>query len=203
MNLSVWLALASVCLLGAMTPGPSFALILKYTLNGGRRQGTVAGIFHGLAVGLYALATVLGLAAVIASSPTAFHVIQWSGAFFLLVLGIQGVRRKARPALPGADQRINSRHAARDGFLMACLNPYSAVFFLALFSQFIQADTPMATKLAYALTAMLIDMGWYATVAWLFSRPLWLTCLQRYSHWLERAFGLLLIGFAVKLVIGA
>lgn len=201
MSLSIWLAVVSVCLLGAMTPGPSLALILKYTLNGGRAQGTQAGIAHGFAVGLYALATVFGLAAIITTSPMVFNVIQWAGAAFLFYLGIQGLRAKPAQALAVPTTTVKAQHAARDGFLMACLNPYAAVFFFALFSQFITAETTVSAKLLYSFTAMLVDMGWYSSVAWLFSRPRWLRWLQRYSLWLERIFAVILLGFALKLLL--
>lgn len=201
MSFSIWLTVVSVCLLGAMTPGPSLALVLKYTLNGGRSQGMLTGIAHGFAVGLYALATVFGLAAIITTSPITFSVIQWAGAAFLVYLGIQGLRSKPAQALLVPTIEVKAQHAARDGFLMACLNPYAAVFFFALFSQFITAETTTLGKLAYSFTAMLIDIGWYVTVAWLFSRPRWLHWLQRYSFWMERIFAIILLGFAVKLVL--
>lgn len=202
MILSIWLTVVSICLLGAMSPGPSLALVLKHTLNGGRQQGLIAGAAHGLAVGIYAVLSVVGLAAVIHNLPGVFIAIQWGGAFFLAWIGVQGLRSKtvivstkmANPAVT---------HAARDGFLMACLNPKAAIFFIALFSQIVGPETPLAAKLGYALTAMVIDMGWYMTVAWLFSRPNWLRWLQRYSHWLERVFGVILIALAAKIVISA
>lgn len=203
MSFSIWLTVVSVCLLGAMAPGPSLALVLKYTLNAGRRQGMLTGMAHGFAVGLYALATVFGLAAIITASPLAFNIIQWAGAIFLFYLGVQGLRSKPTRSLTVPTTAVRAQHAARDGFLMACLNPYAAVFFFALFSQFITAETTTLGKLVYSFTAMLIDMGWYMSVAWLFSRPRWLAWLQRYSLWLERTFAIILLGFAVKLVIGA
>src|SRR5690554_7682097 len=86
---------------------------------------------------------------------------------------------------------------------MACLNPKAAIFFIALFSQIVGPETPLIAKLGYAFTAMVVDMSWYITVAWLFSRPNWLRWLQRYSHWLERIFGVLLIILAANIVISA
>lgn len=201
MSFSIWLTVVSICLLGAMTPGPSLALVFKYTLNGGRHQGMLTGIAHGFAVGLYALATVFGLAAIITASPLTFNIIQWAGAAFLAYLGVQGLRAKPTQVLTVPTTAVKSQHAIRDGFLMACLNPYAAVFFFALFSQFITADTTTLAKLVYSFTAMLVDMGWYCTVAWLFSRPRWLRWLQRYSLLLERIFAIILLGFAIKLLL--
>lgn len=202
MTLSIWLTVVSICLLGAMSPGPSLALVLKHTLNGGRRQGMITGIFHGLGVGIYAVLSVVGLAAIIHNLPNVFITIQWAGALFLAWIGLQGLRKKATTITTGVTEN-NGTHAARDGFLMACLNPKAAIFFIALFSQVVGPDTPLTAKLIYAFTAMIIDMGWYITVAWLFSRPNWLAGLQRYSHWLERVFGVILIGLAAKIIVSA
>lgn len=202
MNWATWFAVISVCLLGAMSPGPSLALVLRHTLNGGRRQGVVAGIAHGAGIGIYALATVLGLAALLAASPAAFTAVQWAGAAFLAYLGIQGLRATQTNTTQTTAQFTTNASAARDGFLMACLNPYAAIFFLALFSQFISTSTPLQTKLLYATTAIVIDMGWYAAVAWFFSQPVWLARLQRYTPWLERAFSIILLAFAAKLLLG-
>lgn len=185
-----------------MSPGPSLALVLKHTLNGGREQGMITGIFHGFGVGIYAILSVVGLAAVIHNLPSLFIAIQWAGAIFLAWIGFQGVRKKR--VIVGAKVSDNEvTYAARDGFLMACLNPKAAIFFIALFSQVVGPDTPITAKFAYAFTAMVVDMGWYITVAWLFSRPNWLSWLQRYSHWLERVFGVILIGLAANIIVSA
>src|SRR5690554_7642323 len=169
MIFSIWLTVVSICLLGAMSPGPSLALVLKHTLNGGRHQGMITGVAHGFAVGIYAILSVVGLAAVIHNLPWLFTTIQWAGAFFLAWIGFQGLRKKTVIVSTKVNDSDLS-HAARDGFLMACLNPKAAIFFSALFSQIVGPETPLIAKLGYAFTAMVVDMSWYMTVAWLFSR---------------------------------
>lgn len=199
---STWFTVIGLCLMGAISPGPSLALVLKHTLHAGRRQGMIAGFTHGLGIGVYALSAMLGIAAIITTSPLVFTLVQWAGAIFLAYLGGKGLLTKPSPSNVQAPPPVSSTHAARDGFLMACLNPYTAVFFLALFSQLVDSDTPFSIKLLYAATAIVIDMSWYMSVAWFFSQPLWLERLERYSLWVERAFSLILMGFALKLLLG-
>ena len=160
MTLTTWLAVVTICVLGAMSPGPSLALVLKQTMTGGRRNGVVAALSHGLGVGIYAFLSILGLAAVITASPTAFTILQWAGALYLAWLGFKGLTAKAQSdqALPEAP---STRSAARDGFLIAFFNPKIAVFFLALFSQVVGVDTSLMAKFGYAATALVIDTGWY------------------------------------------
>jgi threonine/homoserine/homoserine lactone efflux protein len=71
MPFSTWLALATICILGAITPGVSLALVIKHTVGGSRASGMAAAIGHGVGVTLYALATTVGLTVVLASTPAA------------------------------------------------------------------------------------------------------------------------------------
>lgn len=201
MTLATWLTVVSICILGAMSPGPSLAVVLKQTLTGGRRNGIVAAVVHGLGVGLYALLSIVGLAAVITASPAAFTVLQWGGALYLAWLGVKGLtaRRREDNALPEVPTTTS---AARDGFLVVFLNPKIAVFFIALFSQVVGLDTSFVAKLGYAATAMIIDGTWYLIVAWLFSSPRWLKRLQQHTVWFERLFGAILLALAGRLVVG-
>ncbi|SFM32039.1 LysE family translocator [Marinobacter zhejiangensis] len=201
MTFATWLTVVTICALGAMSPGPSLALVLKQTLSGGRRHGVVAALFHGLGIGIYAFLSILGLAAIITTSPTAFTALQWGGALYLAWLGFKGLTAKptANNELPDIP---TTRSAARDGFLIAFFNPKVAVFFLALFSQVVGTDTSLLAKFGYAATALVIDTGWYLIVAWLFSNPKWLDVLRQRAVWFERVFGAVLIALAGRLVAG-
>ncbi len=201
MTISIWLTVVSICLLGAMSPGPSLAVVLQQTLRGGRQTGLVAAITHGLGIGLYALLCISGIAVMITASPVLFTSLQWAGAAYLLWLGIKGLMARARADATLAEAPTTGS-AARDGFLVVFLNPKVAVFFIALFSQVIGSDTTWLEKLAYAATAMFIDMAWYMIVAWSFSNPRWLGTLQRNVVWLERIFGVVLIALALRLMAG-
>lgn len=200
MTWTTWLAVVSICMLGAMSPGPSLAVVLKQTLTGGRSNGVVVALMHGLGIGLYALLSIFGLAALITASPVAFTALQWGGALYLAWLGVKGLRARANPDAELPDVPTTAS-AARDGFLVVFLNPKVAVFFIALFSQVVGADTSVLAKLGYAATAMVIDGGWYLVVAWLFSTPAWLDRLKRHSVWFERIFGVVLVTLAGRLVV--
>lgn len=201
MTLTTWLTVVTICILGAMSPGPSLALVLKQTLTGGRRNGVITALSHGVGVGIYAFLSILGLAAVITASPAAFAILQWGGAGYLAWLGVKGLtaKRQEQTELPDAP---TTQSAARDGFLIAFFNPKIAVFFLALFSQVVGTDTSLLAKLGYAATALIIDTSWYLIVAWLFSNPRWLDALRQRAVWFERVFGAVLVALAGRLVAG-
>ncbi len=199
MTLTAWLTIVGICCLGAMSPGPSLAVVLKHTLSGGRQKGIITALAHGTGIGLYAFICISGLAVVIFASETLFSVLQWSGALYLVWLGIKGLLSKSNPNqnLP----QVEARAAARDGFMIVFLNPKIAVFFIALFSQVVGTDTSTVDKIIYATTAMIIDGLWYVIVAWLFSNPRWLTQLQAKAVWLDRLFGIVLVGLASRLML--
>jgi len=201
MTIAIWLTVVSICLLGAMSPGPSLAVVLQQTLRGGRETGLIAAVTHGLGIGLYALLCISGIAVMITTSPLLFTALQWLGAAYLIWIGIKGLRARAQTDIT-LQNPPTTGSAARDGFLVVFLNPKVAVFFIALFSQVIGSETTWLEKFAYAATALFIDMGWYMLVAWSFSNPRWLGHLQRNVVWLERAFGVILIALAIRLLAG-
>jgi threonine/homoserine/homoserine lactone efflux protein len=183
-----------------MSPGPSLAVVLKHTLSGGRHNGYLTAITHGVGIGLYALLAISGLAVLITTSPTLHKLLQWGGAAYLAWLGVKLLfaRSQETDLLNDTPTRAS---AALDGFMIAFLNPKVAVFFIALFSQVIGSDTSLAARLGYAATALFIDMAWYMIVAWLFSAPRWFNWLQKNSVWFERVFGLILLALAGRLLL--
>lgn len=197
--LATWLSVLTICILGAMTPGQSLAIVLRHTLMGGRAHGCAAAVAHSIGIGLYALLAMSGLAVIITASPEVFLAFQWAGAAYLAWMGIKGLL--ARPASDDSFlQEGRTTGAVRDGFLVAFLNPKIAVFLIALFSQVVGTDTTWLERALYATTVWLVDMAWYLLVAWLFSNPRWLRSLQRNAVWFERAFGLVLLALAARLV---
>jgi len=176
MNVWEWLTLASVCFAGAASPGPSLAVVVAAVVGGGRAAGLSAAWAHALGVGLYAAMTVAGIASVVRHAPRLLDALQIAGALYLLWLAF-GLLRSHGTGVEAAGGR--TRHAARDGFAVAFLNPKLAIFMLALFSQFVGADADLATGAILVATATVIDGCWYSLVTLLLSQPRFLASLQR------------------------
>ncbi len=203
MDLAQWLSLVAVCLLGAMSPGPSIAVVLDATLRGGRAAGVAAAVAHGLGVGLYGLLTVTGLAVIVTRSPALFLAIQLAGAAYLLYLGARALRSAGPDALEPASAAGYDGGAATRGFLVAFLNPKLAVFMLALFSQFLQPEAGLGEKALMAATVWLTDTLWYLVVALLVSHSLFYERLRARAQLIDRCFGVLLIVVALTVAIRA
>lgn len=202
MELTSWLALAAICVMGAISPGPSLALIIRNTVQGGQGHGVVTALGHGLGVGIYALITAFGLSLLITQTPLLFDIIRYGGAAFLAWLGIKALL--AKPASSGGEEEshgLKGRQGAFEGFMVAFLNPQLAIFFIALFSQFVHADTGWREGIIMMLTAGGIDAVWYVLVALVLSRGPVLAWLKAKSFVIDKISGLVLLGLALKVVI--
>jgi len=202
MTITIWLTVVLICLLGAMSPGPSLAVVLQQTVRNGRKAGMVTAVAHGLGIGLYALLSISGIAVMITATPVLFTTLQWLGAAYLIWLAFKGIRASTAASI-SQDHEHATGSAARTGFLIVFLNPKVAVFFIAMFSQVIGSETGWLEKLIYTSTAMLIDVAWYLIVAWSFSNPRWLGSLQKNSVWIERGFAVVLFALAMRLIAGS
>jgi threonine/homoserine/homoserine lactone efflux protein len=200
MNSIAAFAVMSVIL--TVTPGPDSLLVLRSSLQGGRRAGTrVAG---GAALGSLAwgICSAAGLTAVLAASAQAFRAVQLIGAAYLVFLGIRGWR--ARAAHDGAraegDAARPQRTAGfRAGLFSNLLNPKVGVFFLAVMPQFIPHGAPVAGfTLAFAATDMVIASAWLLVVAWISDRARSLLRRPRVRTGLDRAAGTTLVALGIK-----
>ena len=128
----------------AITPGPGVLYIVTRSLAQGRRCGlaSVAGIALGNLGN--ALAASVGLAAVFAVSSLAFSVVKYSGAVYLVVLGVQMLRSSSLNRQVNVPVSASLRRIFRDGFIVALFNPKTSVFFAAFLPQFLSPDaTPI------------------------------------------------------------
>jgi len=203
MTLELWLSLVVICVLGALSPGPSLALVVRNTMLGGHKAGLATAISHGFGVGLYAAIAVTGIGLVIVKSPLIFQIIQYTGAAFLLYLAFNAMKSKGNNIDLDVAEGQNDKHIKgwRDGFLLAFLNPKLAIFFLALFSQFVDVDASLSHKLIMVFTVGGLDTIWYCLVVFGLSRGPVLAKLKANSHVIDKVTGVVLLLLAIRVVI--
>ena len=206
MEPSAWAALAIVFALGAMSPGPSLAVVLRNTMAGGRSQGIFTGIGHRIGFGIYAFLAALGIATALSANEHVEQVLRWGGVVILLWLGTTFLRHAM--AQKGGEQDQDDQHAPSDrigfiqGFSIALLNPKIMAWMLALYSPFIEADFPMETLIGMGLLGMSIDGAWYVTVATVLTTGDRAERLKSNAHLIDGAMGVLMFLFAYILVSG-
>ena len=168
MSIDLLLPLIVVFALGAMSPGPSLAVVLRNSLIGGRRHGVMTGVGHAIGFGIYAFMAAVGIAAAISTNSAVSDVIQWGGIALLVYLAYMFARSalSGHPESGNGNAHSNSGRAGFiQGFSIAILNPKILAWLLAIYSPVIGTDQDVLVLLGVALMAMCIDGGWYVTVA--------------------------------------
>lgn len=199
------LLFAGAALLMVLSPGPNMIYLISRSICQGRQAGVISlfGVAAGFLVHMFAAA--VGLSALFLAIPLAYEVLKWAGAIYLLWLAWQAVK-------PGAGSPFEARLLPPDpplklfcmGFLTNALNPKIAVFYLAIFPQFIvpghgsvftQSVILGTVQIAISFTVnLLIALSAAGIAAWFGRNPLWLV-VQRY------VMGFVLAGLAVRLAL--
>ena len=200
MTLATWFSLLAICCLGAMSPGPSLAVVLRHTISNGRAHGMVTAISHAAGVAIWALLTVWGLAVLVVEWPLVYQLLTYAGALYLMWMGIKALRSKGAGPMHVEPVKAPISEAARDGLMVSLLNPKLAFFFIALFSQFFSAELVLADKLIMMGTASVIDAGWYMIVALALSHSQVLEKLQSKSATIDKISGVILLGLAMRVL---
>ena len=155
------------------TPGQDTALTIRNTLAGGRRGGvaTALGVSSGQAV--WALATSVGLAALLVASERVFLALKLVGAAYLVVLGAQALWRAwlGRCAGPTSGHApLRGGTAYRQGLLSNLGNPKMAVFFTSLLPQFASEGSAFLELLALGLLFCAMTLVWLSAYAFAVDR---------------------------------
>jgi threonine/homoserine/homoserine lactone efflux protein len=189
-----------------ITPGVDFL----YVLGRGASRGFTAGLWAAVGIGsgcfVHIVAAALGLSAVLASSASAFAVVKWVGAAYLIYVGFTMVRQRGRrelvPARP--NDAASMRKVFWQGFATNVLNPKVALFFLAFMPQFI--DVHSTTKVqAFLLLGMIFNTTgtlwniFVAAASAVIARRL--DAASRAGLWLNRCLGTLFVALGVKLAL--
>ena len=191
-----------------LTPGPDVLYIVSNALRSGVRAGIVAGL--GITAGCFVhiVAAAVGVGTLLAASTSAFTVLKYLGAAYLLYLGTRMLLAKPAPAV--ADEAAPTGAAPRGlkaifmgGFWTNVLNPTVALFFLAFVPQFIAPDAGnkalvfVLLGLLFNLNAIPVNTGWAVAAGWLARRG----TVRQWMRVLDRVAGAMFIGFGIKLAL--
>jgi len=194
-----------------LTPGADMLFIVSRSAARGAHAGAVAALGVGAGCLVHVMAAAAGLSAVIAASATAFAVVKWLGAGYLVWLGVGLLlarRAGAAPVVEGAARAPEQtlRAIFLQGMLTNVLNPKIVLFFLAFLPQFVDS-TGGAQGWAFLLLGVVFDINgtlFNLGVAWLAARTgARLGRAQALGAWLRRATGLVFVGLGLRLALAA
>lgn len=200
-----WTTFLIAAFLLNLSPGPDIAFILGQTVRGGRRSGFAAmfGIWTG-AFG-HVLMAAAGLSVILATSAVAFSIVKWTGAAYLIWLGLSALRSGGGSFI-SEDVKVNSEFAPiyKQGVMVGLLNPKVAIFFLAFLPQFVvEGAGPVWAQLFLHGSLIII-------VAALIEPPLVVAgdkltgALRNNANvglWMDRSLGAIFIALGIRLAL--
>jgi len=199
-----FLALTIIHLLAVMSPGPDFAIILRQSISFGRKTAILTSFGIGAGIAVHVGYTLLGIGLLISQSPMLMMVAKLIGAAYISYLGVNLLR--SQPSTADNNIRIdtNPKHQTKAfmmGFMTNVFNPKVTLFFLAIFTTVVSANTPIFVQSFYGLWIIITSIAWFSLVSFLFSKPIVRQKFLKNGHWFERVMGVILLTFAIKLVL--
>ena len=200
MSLLIFFKIFAVCLLGAMSPGPSMVVVINNAIFKNRLNGILTSIGHGVGIGIYALFAVLGIALIIKTNLYVFNVIKFLSIIFLVYLGVNLMITNDKLEFDG--KNINSGFTSfLQGLSISLLNPKIFIWFVAIYSQFMSVDNDMIFNTILILTASIIDAIWYVILTLLVTTNIALDFIKDKSVLLQKFVGCVFIIIGALLLI--
>ena len=188
-----------------VTPGADTLYIVGRSTLQGRKAGVVAALGIGAGCLVHTFAAAVGLSAILATSATAFAIVKWAGAAYLVWLGI-GLLRSGAPSRRRERAQLAEaglRSVLLQGLLTNVLNPKVALFFLAFLPQFIEASAPNK-PLAFIALGLLFNVNgtlWNLLVAWIAAGAGCRLGHVAAAPWLGRIAGGLFVYLGIRLAL--
>jgi threonine/homoserine/homoserine lactone efflux protein len=193
------LAFAPVAVVLTITPGAGTAMVVRSAVRGGPRRALVTTIGNSIGVLAWGCFAAVGIAAIVATSAEAFTAIKLVGAVVLLILGLQSLRGRRAAETVAAPE---GGAPLRDGLVTSLANPKLAVFFAALFPQFVpDGASVLASALLMAAMIVAFDLVWYSALAYLVARARRAFVEGPWLARAERVTGAVLVGLGVRLAL--
>ncbi len=199
MTFIFWLQFATVCIAGAMSPGPSLALIIRNSTKYNRLAGVMSATGHGLGMGVYAIFAVTGLSIILTTNIYIFKSIQLAGIVLLFIYGLLFIVQKNDELQ--IDNNQKTFNSFLQGFSISILNPKILIWFSAVFSQFVISDSTLLINSILVLTASIIDCIWYIVVALIVTSYGLKDFFQKRLNIIQKISGSVLVIISILLII--
>ena len=188
-----------VCLLGAMSPGPSMAVVIHNAIFKGRYNGILTSIGHGLGIAIYATFAVLGLGLIIETNIIIFNSLKILSIIFLIFIGMKSILNKEKLNLEKKDVKEKTISFLQ-GFSIAILNPKILVWFIAIYSQFMSVNNELMLNIYLISIAGIVDALWYVFLTFVITTSSTLSFFQKNLIFLQRIQGIFFIGLGMALL---
>ena len=189
-----------VCLLGAMSPGPSMAVVINNAIFKGRSNGILTSIGHGIGIAIYASFAVLGLGFIINTNIFIFNSLKILSIVFLIFIGVKSILNKEKINL----EKKNTKEKAisfLQGLSISILNPKILVWFIAIYSQFMSVNNELIFNIYLVSIAGIIDACWYIILTLAVTTASALNFFQTKLKLIQKIQGIFFIGIGLGLIV--
>ena len=200
MTLITFVQVFMVCLLGAMSPGPSMAVVINNAIFKGRYNGILTSIGHGIGIAVYATFAVLGLGLIIKTNIFIFNSLKILSIIFLIFIGVKSILNKQKLNIEKKDIRKNTISFLQ-GFSISILNPKIFIWFVAVYSQFMSENNQLIFDIYLISIAGIIDACWYIILTFTVTTASALSFFQSKISILQKIQGFFFITLGLGLMI--
>jgi threonine/homoserine/homoserine lactone efflux protein len=200
MSLVTFAQVFTVCLLGAMSPGPSMALVINNAIFKGRHIGILTAIGHGIGIAVYATFAVLGIGLIIKTNILIFNSLKVLSIIFLIFIGVKTILNNEQLNLEKKDIKENTI-AFMQGFSISILNPKILIWFIAIYSQFMSANNDMIFNFFLISIAGVVDACWYIILTLGVTIASALRFFQSKIKFIQKIQGFLFISLGLGLLV--
>ena len=190
----------TVCLLGAMSPGPSMAVVIHNAIFKGRYNGILTSIGHGIGITIYATFAVLGLGLIIETNILLFNSLKILSIIFLIFIGTKSILNKEKLNLEKKDVKEKTISFFQ-GLSISILNPKILVWFIAIYSQFMSLNNDLIFDIYLVSIAGIVDAFWYIFLTLAVTTASTLTFFQTKILLIKKIQGFLFIAIGLVLLI--
>ncbi len=200
MTFLLFIQITFVCLLGAMSPGPSMMVVINNAIFKNKFNGILTAIGHGFGIGIYALFAVIGVGLIIKTNVIIFSSLKFLSIIFLFYLGIQAIIKKDQIEYDKTNIK-SGMQSFLQGLSISILNPKIFIWFIAIYSQFMSLDNTYFFNISLVLIASIVDALWYLLLVNLVTFHTILELIKNKSYLMQKIVGFLFIIISIILLI--
>ena len=200
MTIFLFFQITFVCLIGAMSPGPSMIVVINNAIFKNKVNGIITALGHGLGIGIYASFAVLGIGIVIQTNLMLFNLLKIISICFLFYMGIQAILKKNQLEFK-QNNIAESGKSFFQGLSISILNPKILIWFIAIYSQFMSLNNDIYFNLWLILIASIVDALWYILLVNLVTLKGVHDQIKRNLQFMRKIIGFLFLLISIILIV--